>query len=104
MAPSRGNDMDFSKYFTLSYLLTAANIMGFIGGIFYIATMIMKTMVPLRSAAIASNFFLGIYGFLANSMPTFFLYALLLPINCVRLYQVMQLVKKVKTAAQSDLS
>lgn len=96
--------MDFAKYFTLSYLLTLANIMGFIGGLFYVATMVMKTMVPLRSAAIASNFFLGTYGFLSNSMPTFFLYVLLLPINCVRLYQMLQLVKKVKTASQGDLS
>jgi hypothetical protein len=96
--------MDLSKYLTLSYLLSAANIMGFIGGIFYVGTMVMKTMVPLRAAAIASNFFLGLYGLLANSLPTFFLYLILLPINCVRLYQMLQLVKQVKSATQGDLS
>jgi len=95
--------MDLSK-FTLAYVLSLANIMGFIGGVFYIGTMVMKTMVPLRSAAIASNFFLGLYGLLSNSLPTVFLYTLLLPINCVRLYQMLQLVKKVKTASQGDLS
>ncbi|MES1155109.1 MAG: cyclic nucleotide-binding domain-containing protein [Pseudorhodoplanes sp.] len=89
---------------TLSYLLSWANIMGFIGGVFYVGTMVMKTMVPLRAAAIASNFFLGLYGLLANSLPTVFLYTLLLPINCVRLYQMIQLVEKVKIASQGDLS
>ena len=96
--------MDLSKYMTLSYLLSWANIMGFIGGVFYVGTMVMKTMVPLRAAAIASNFFLGLYGLLANSLPTVFLYTLLLPINCVRLYQMIQLVEKVKIASQGDLS
>ncbi|HVX98864.1 MAG TPA: cyclic nucleotide-binding domain-containing protein [Pseudorhodoplanes sp.] len=96
--------MILEKYLSLSYLLSLANIMGFIGGIFYVGTMVMKTMVPLRVAAIASNFFLGLYGLLANSIPTFFLYALLLPVNCVRLYQMLQLVKKVKSATQGDLS
>ncbi len=92
------------QYFTLSYLLSVANIMGFIGGVFYIATMVMKTMVPLRTAAIASNFFLGLYGLLSHSMPSFFLYTILLPINCVRLYQMLQLVQRVKDATQGDLS
>lgn len=96
--------MDIGKFLDLNYLLSVANIMGFIGGIFYVGTMIVKTMVPLRMSAIASNFFLGLYGLLANSIPTFFLYALLLPINCVRLYQMLQLVKQVKTATQGDLS
>ncbi len=96
--------MEIEKYLTLSYLLSVANIMGFIGGIFYIGTMVMKTMVPLRMAAIASNFFLGAYGLLAHSIPTFFLYTLLLPINCMRLYQMLQLVKQVKSATQGDLS
>lgn len=96
--------MELEKYLTLSYLLSVANIMGFIGGIFYVGTMVMKTMVPLRIAAIASNFFLGMYGLLAHSIPTFFLYTLLLPINCVRLYQMLQLVKKVKSATEGNLS
>jgi hypothetical protein len=96
--------MNIGKFLDLNYLLSLANIMGFIGGIFYVGTMVVKTMVPLRVSAIASNFFLGLYGLLANSIPTFFLYTLLLPINCVRLYQMLQLVKQVKTATQGDLS
>ena len=81
-----------------------ANLMGLIGGMFYIASLYLKTMVPLRAAAIASNFFFVGYGLLAKALPTFFLYIVLLPINCVRLYQMLQLIKKVKTASQGDLS
>ncbi len=84
--------------------ITAANLLGLIGGIFYIATMVMKTMVPLRIAGITSNAFFVGYGFLSHSLPTFCLYIVLLPINCVRLYQMLQLVKQVKTASQGDLS
>lgn len=90
--------MDLTSYITL------ANVMGLIGGIFYILTMVMKTMVPLRIAGIASNFFFVIYGFLSAAIPTFCLYLVLLPINALRLYQMIQLVQKVKTASQGDLS
>jgi hypothetical protein len=91
-------------YMTLSYLLSWANIIGLIGAVFYVGTMVMRTMVPLRSCAIASNIFLGGYGMLAHSLPTVFLYMALLPINCFRLYQILQLIKKVKTATHGDLS
>jgi CRP-like cAMP-binding protein len=60
-------------------------------------------MVPLRSAAIASNVFLAGYALLAHS-PTFFLYVTLVPINAIRLHQMIQLVRKVKAATQGDLS
>jgi hypothetical protein len=81
-----------------------ANLLGLIGGVFYIATLYMKTMVPLRAAAIASNIFFIGYGFFSRSFPTFALYVVMFPLNCVRLYQIMQLVKRVKKASQGDLS
>jgi CRP-like cAMP-binding protein len=37
-------------------------------------------------------------------MTTFFLYLLLLPINSVRLYQMLKLVKKARISAEGDLS
>jgi hypothetical protein len=97
-------NLDISQYLTLSYLLSLANIMGLIGVLCYVATVVMKTMVPLRTAAIASNFFLAGYGLLAHSLPTFLLYTMLMPINCARLYQMLQLVKQVKAATQGDMS
>ena len=80
-----------------------ANLLGLIGGIFYVASVTLRTMIPLRTAAIISNILFMGYGILAKALPTFFMYAVLLPINCVRLYQIQQLVKRVKVASQGDL-
>jgi hypothetical protein len=87
----------------LAHVISWANLFGAIGGACYVATFLMQTIVPLRIAGIASNFFLMAYGFLSSSLA-FWLYLILLPINIVRLYQMLHLVKKVRTAAQGDLS
>ncbi|MGE3147665.1 MAG: Crp/Fnr family transcriptional regulator [Pseudorhodoplanes sp.] len=88
----------------MSNFITIANFCALIGGICYIASSQMKTIIPLRILSIASNFFLMLYGLLAPSYFTFLLYITLLPINSVRLYQMRQLVNKVKNATQGDLS
>jgi hypothetical protein len=101
--------MDFSAilFYLVDFILSkmdVANLLGLIGGIFYVASVTLRTMIPLRVAAIASNIFFIGYGLLAKALPTFFMYAVLLPINVVRLYQIQQLVKKVKVASQGDLA
>jgi hypothetical protein len=80
-----------------------ANALGLVGGIFYVLSVTLRTMIPLRVAAIASNIFFIGYGLMAKALPTMFMYAVLLPINVFRLYQIQQLVKRVKIASQSDL-
>lgn len=80
-----------------------ANLLGLIGAVFYVASMTLRTMIPLRIAAIISNVLFMGYGLLAKALPTFLMYAVLLPINCVRLYQIQKLVKRVKVASQGDL-
>lgn len=87
-----------------SHIVTFANLLGLIGGVCYIASTQMKTIVPLRATGIASNFFLMCYGLLSPSYLSFALYVILLPINSVRLYQMLKLIKKVKVASQGDLS
>lgn len=79
-------------------------ILGFIAGALYIASHYMKTMVPLRICEIASNALFVIYGLMYPSYPTLFLYGVLIPLNSFRLYEMLQLVKKVRTAAQGDLA
>jgi hypothetical protein len=99
--------MNFGSYFTAQYLasfITMANATGVIGGVFYITSLSMKTVIPLRMAGIASAFFFLCSGIFAQSPPAVFLYALLLPLNSVRLYQMIELIKKVRAAAGSDLS
>ena len=84
--------------------LTIANTLALLGAVFYVVTLLMRTIVPLRIFGIFGDIsFIG-YGVLANSVTTFFLYLLLLPINSVRLYQMVKLVKKARLSAQGDLS
>jgi CRP-like cAMP-binding protein len=60
--------------------------------------------VPLRVAnMVGCAFFVG-FGALAGDIKTFLLYLLLLPINAVRLRQMLRLVKKARTATQGDTS
>jgi len=84
--------------------ITIANMMALMGAIFFVATLLVRTIVPLRFIAIVSNvFFIG-YGALAGAVPTFLLYSLSLPINVFRLRQMLNLVKKARLSAQGDLS
>ena len=84
--------------------INIANVLALLGAIFYVATLLMRTIVPLRIAALISDVFFVGYAVLANSVTTFILYVLLLPINIVRLYQMIKLVRKARTAADGDLS
>ena len=84
--------------------VTIANILALIGAIFFVATLLMRTMVPLRVTGIISDvFFIG-YGVLSGTVTTLILYILLLPINIFRLAQMLSLVKRARVAAQGDLS
>lgn len=78
--------------------------LGFAAGILYIASHYMKTMVPLRLCEIASNALFVVYGTLYPSWPTLALYGILVPLNSLRLYEMLKLIKNVRTASHSDLS
>lgn len=99
--------MDLSTYFSMSFLMgfvTMANVLGMIGGMCTVASMSMKTVIPLRIAGIAAAFFFLCSAVFSRSFPPMFLYAMLLPLNSFRLYQMMELIKKVRAAASADLS
>jgi Cyclic nucleotide-binding domain len=84
--------------------ITLANMCALIGAIFFVATLLTQTMVPLRvSNMIGCTFFVG-FGALAGDIKTFLLYLLLLPINALRLRQMLNLVKKARSATQGDTS
>jgi CRP-like cAMP-binding protein len=100
-------EMDLSTYLSADFLLsflTLANVLGIIGGLCTVASMSMKTVIPLRIAAIASALFFLLSGVFSRSVPAIFLYGMLLPLNSYRLFQMMDLIKKVRAAASSDLS
>jgi CRP-like cAMP-binding protein len=84
--------------------ITFSNVFALVGGIFLIATFVVRTIVPMRVLTIVSIvFFLGSAA-LAGSVPRFFLYLLALPINVIRLVQIRNLVKKARSSAQGTMS
>src|SRR5258708_7705692 len=84
--------------------ITLANLFALIGAIFFVATLLTQTMVPLRVAnMVGCTFFVG-FGALAGDVKTFLLFLLLLPINALRLRQMLNLVKKARSATQGDTS
>jgi hypothetical protein len=84
--------------------ITLANMFALVGAIFFVATLLTQTMVPLRvSNMVGCAFFVG-FGALAGDVKTFLLYLLLLPINAFRLRQMLNLVKKARAATQGDTS
>jgi len=62
----------------------------------------MKTMIPLRMLAITTNVLFIIYAALSGIYPTLILNCILLPLNCVRLYQMFNLIRRIKEATGSE--
>jgi CRP-like cAMP-binding protein len=84
--------------------VTLANMFALVGAIFFVATLLMQTMVPLRIANMAGCTFFVAFGALSGNVATFLLYLLLLPINAVRLRQMLNLIKKARIATEGDTS
>jgi CRP/FNR family transcriptional regulator, cyclic AMP receptor protein len=83
-------------------------IAGWLASALVFATFFMKTMIPLRLVAIASNVgFMGYallglqYGVFGRLYPIFVLHAFLLPLNIFRLRQLRGLVRAVRTASDN---
>ena len=84
--------------------ITLANMFALFGAFFFVATLLTHTMVPLRIANMVGCSFFAAYGALSGNVATFLLYLLLLPINAFRLHQMLNLVKKARSATQGDTS
>jgi CRP-like cAMP-binding protein len=84
--------------------ITLANMFALIGAIFFVATLLTQTMVPLRVANMIGCAFFAGFGALAGNITTFLLYLLMVPINAYRLRQMLNLVRKARTATQGDTS
>src|SRR6202790_1089708 len=84
--------------------ITLANMFALIGAIFFVATLLTQSMVPLRVANMIGCAFFDGFGALAGNVTTFLLYLLMVPINAYRLRQMLTLVKKARGATQGDTS
>lgn len=79
---------------------------GFLGGVFYLASHSRKDMVSLRTLALASNVLFIIFGLLhvhfdileLIGMPEVLLNFILLPVNAKRLSEIFRLTKQIEQA------
>jgi len=88
-----------------SHLVEHAGAAGsFFASIFVVATLSMRTMIPLRVFAILTNIVLILTAIPSHNYATLALHTVLLPLNAYRLHQMLQLVRDVKNSVNSDLS
>lgn len=81
-----------------------AEFVGYLASALVFLTFCMKTMVPLRLAAIGSNLAFIAYAGMASLYPVLVLHLVLLPMNVWRAVQMILLVRRVREAARGDLS
>jgi Cyclic nucleotide-binding domain len=84
--------------------ITLANMFALVGAVFFVATLLTHTMVPLRVANMVGCMCFAAFGALSGDIKTFLLYLLLLPINGLRLHQMLNLVRKARAATAGDMS
>ena len=84
--------------------MTVAELVGYLASGLVILTFCMRTMIPLRIAAIGSNLAFIAYAAMASLYPVLVLHLVLLPMNLWRTVQMVTLVRRVRAAARGDLS
>ena len=75
--------------------------LGYLASLLVFSTFYMRTMLPLRCMAIASNVAFISYGVPLHLWPVVGLHSLLLPLNLLRLFQIRQMLQRFH-AAQAD--
>ena len=81
-----------------------ATVIGYCAAALVFLTFATKTMVPLRVIGMASNVAFIAYGYLQPALPILILHCVLLPLNGLRLHQMLHLTRQVAAASRSDLS
>jgi CRP/FNR family transcriptional regulator, cyclic AMP receptor protein len=84
--------------------MTWIDFLGYAASASVLITFCMSTMVPLRIVALCSNVLFASYGAFAHIYPVLALHVILLPVNSVRLYQILSLIKRVRAAELSEMS
>ena len=80
-----------------------ADFAGYLAAVLVFLTFYMKTMIPLRVVGICSNLAFIAYGYLDGLYPVLVLHVILLPLNGLRLMEMVRLTRQVRAAAQSGL-
>lgn len=82
--------------------LSFIDIIGFVASALVFLTFCMRTLLPLRLAAIASNIFFIAYGFAAGLIPILALHLLLFPMNVWRTVQQLRTRQRMRAAFSEE--
>jgi CRP/FNR family transcriptional regulator, cyclic AMP receptor protein len=82
--------------------MSRAELIGYAAAVCVFVTFYMKTMVPLRIAGIVSNVLFIAYGYDVLAYPVLILHVVLLPLNIIRLRQMLKLISQIKAATKDD--
>jgi len=75
--------------------MSRAELIGYAAAACVFVTFYMKTMVPLRVAGIVSNLLFIAYGYDLLAYPVLILHRVLLPLNIIRLRQMLSLIRQI---------
>jgi CRP-like cAMP-binding protein len=84
--------------------MTWVEALSWLGTVLAISGTAMKTIIPLRCVGIAGNLVALVCSTAMMNVPGIVANLILLPVNSLRLVQMVRLVARVKQAARSDLS
>ncbi len=81
-------------------------LLGFLAAVLMFSTFYMKNMIPLRIIGMASNVAFILYASNAEPKvwPLLVLHIVLLPMNFLRLIQMLRLIQQVRRASEGDMS
>lgn len=82
--------------------MSRAELIGYAAAACVFVTFYMKTMVPLRIAGIVSNVLFIAYGYDLLAYPVLILHVVLLPLNIIRLRQMLKLISQIEAATKDD--
>jgi CRP/FNR family cyclic AMP-dependent transcriptional regulator len=84
--------------------MNVTELAGYLAAVLVFLTFYMKTMVPLRVVGICSNCIFITYAYLGGLHPVLILHLILLPLNALRLREMLRLVRQVRGAAQGEFN
>jgi CRP/FNR family cyclic AMP-dependent transcriptional regulator len=82
--------------------MSRAELVGYAAAACVFVTFYMKTMVPLRVAGIISNVLFIAYGYDLLAYPVLILHLVLLPLNIIRLRQMLKLISQIEAATKDN--
>lgn len=82
--------------------LDFGTVLGLLAASLYFTSYVVKSMLPLRALAIASNVFFIAYGYVHASLPELVLHSVLLPLNAMRMWEIRKLTREIARATSDS--